>query len=124
MRPLPLALAAIALALCSSAAPAQGVDSDVRCLLVSNVFATKETDAPRKQLAAIAVAFYLGRVDARLQPAQVRASVVAIGKEKIGVDIGRTMTNCAKAMQAKQVATAHLVQDIARTQVPAAAVKK
>ncbi len=118
----PLSLA-LSLALLPAAALAQTptADPDVRCLLVSNVFAEKEPDAKKKQVAILSVTYYLGRVDAKLSPAQFRSAVVAVGKEPLGKDIATTMTNCARALQAKQVATAEMMQAIAKSQAPAAA---
>lgn len=96
-------------------------DPDVRCMLVSNVFAEKETDPKKKQVAIIAVAYYLGRIDVRLQPAQFRTAVIAVGKEPLGKDIAQIMTNCARGLQAKQIATGEMIQGIAKTQQPAGA---
>ena len=70
------------------------------------------------------MAYYLGRVDAKLSPAQFRSAVVAVGKEPMGKDIAQTMTNCARGLQAKQIATAGMIQGIAKSQQPAAAAKK
>jgi hypothetical protein len=115
---------AVGLSLVPAAATAQAADPDVRCMLVSNVFAEKEADPKKKQVAIISVAYYLGRVDAKLSPAQFRSAVVAVGKEPMGKDIAQTMTNCARGLQAKQIATADMIQGVAKSQQPAAAAKK
>ncbi|WP_010217884.1 hypothetical protein [Sphingomonas sp. PAMC 26621] len=118
----PLSLV-LSLALLPAAASAQTptADPDVRCLLVSNVFAEKEPDAKKKQVAILTVTYYLGRVDAKLSPEKFRSAVVAVGKEPLGKDIATTMTNCARALQTKQVATAEMMQGIAKSQAAAAA---
>ena len=116
---------ALGLSLVPVAARAQATaDPDVRCMLVSNVFAEKETDPKKKQVAIISVAYYLGRIDAKLSPAQFRTAVVAVGKEPLGAQIAQTMTNCARGLQAKQIATAEMIQGIAKSQQPTAAAAK
>lgn len=118
-----LSLAA-GLSLLPTVAQAQTADPDVRCMLVSNVFAEKEPDAKKKQVAILSVTYYLGRIDAKLSPAQFRAAVIAVGKEPLGKDIAQTMTACAKGLQSKQIATAEMIQGIAKSQQPAVAPAK
>ncbi|WP_242183401.1 hypothetical protein [Sphingomonas sp. CARO-RG-8B-R24-01] len=91
-------------------------DADVRCLLVSNVFAEKETEPKKKQVAIISVAYYLGRIDARLSATQFRTAILAVGKEPLGKEIAQTMTNCARGLQSKQISTAEMMQGIAKSQ--------
>ncbi len=123
MRRFLLPFAALALALPPAAAVAQTVNQDVKCMLVSNVFATKETDAKRRQIAALSVAYYLGRIDATLSPAQRRAAILLLGKEKMDKDVGAVMTACARNLQTHQVATAQMLQQIGRQQGQAATKK-
>lgn len=108
-------LMTLGLAILPTAASAQaGSDADVRCLLVSNTFAEKETDPQRKQLATLSISFYLGRVDARLSPTQFRAAVTALSKEAAHTDFGTIMTACAKNVIDKQVAVSKVVRDISQ----------
>jgi hypothetical protein len=96
----------VALAAMGLAAPvlAQSVDSDVRCLLAANVFARQEKDPARKQLAAAASVFYLGRLDARISNEQLKAAVLAQAKAMPAASLGPTMTDCAKHLQQKGLA--------------------
>jgi hypothetical protein len=112
---------ALGLSLVPAVANAQATaDPDVRCMLVSNVFAEKETDANKKQVAIISVAYYLGRIDAKLSPAQFRNAVIAVGKEPLGKEIAQIMTNCARGLQSKQIATAEMMKAIGASQQGAA----
>jgi len=78
MRRLILPVAAAALCLTGMVAPAwaQTPDQDVRCLLASNVFATQEKDATKKQIAQTAALFYMGRLDARLSIAELKSRIL------------------------------------------------
>jgi hypothetical protein len=98
----PLSIAILAVA---GAAPlaAQPVDRDVRCLMASNVFAQAEKDPQRRQVALASSFFFLGRLDARVPPAQIKAQLLAQGKTLNAKNVGQTMTECAKVVQAKQV---------------------
>lgn len=55
------------LALITLAAPvwAQDIPSDVRCMLISNVFAKSASDDQAKDLASRILLFFAGRLDAR-----------------------------------------------------------
>lgn len=117
-------LAAAGLAMSPIAAAAQTAEQDVKCMLISNVFATKETDSKRRQIAALSVAFYLGRIDAKMSPDQIRATILRVGKEPMGKNVGLVMTNCARDLQGKQAATAQILQQIGRQQAQAAAKPK
>ena len=123
MRPFFLAFAAAELALAPAAATAQTSEQDVKCMLVSNVFATKEADPKRRQVALLSVAFYLGRIDAKLSPAQFRAMILTVGKEPMDKNVGLVMTNCARGLQAKQGSTAQILQQIGQQQAQLAKAK-
>jgi len=87
-----------ALAAFGTAAPvlAQSVDSDVRCLLAANVWARQAKDPARKQVAAIASMFYLGRLDARIPKEQLQAAMLTQAKAMPASSLGPTMNDCAK----------------------------
>lgn len=110
--------AALALSLLAfpMSASAQAGDPDVRCLIVSNIFAQKEADPQRKQFATLAVSFYLGRIDARLTQAQFRAAVIAMGKQTMGKEVGPIMSACAQTLQTKQIAVSQMIKGIAQAQ--------
>lgn len=96
-----VALAAIGI---TTPVVAQSIDSDVRCLLAANVFARQEKDPARKQIAAAASVFYLGRLDARISNEQLKTAVLAQAKIMPAASLGPTMTDCAKHLQQKGLA--------------------
>ena len=95
-----------ALAAMTLAAPlaAQSADSDVRCLLASNVFVQQEKDPARKQLALAAQAFYLGRLDARISNEQLKAAMQAQAKSMTFASLPATMNDCVKRLAQKGMA--------------------
>lgn len=115
LRPVLLIAAITGLAVAVPAS-AQAVDPDVQCLLASNAFSSLEKDPAKKQMAASAALFYAGRLDARLNPAQIKAKVLASGKSLNQQNAGTIMTACAKQLQAKQKALQAMGQEIARAQ--------
>ena len=83
-------------------ASAQGPDNDVRCLTTSKFFASTEKDPQKKQLAVASAFFFLGRIDARLSPAQIKAQLVAPGALIKQSEAGALMNDCAKRVQLSQ----------------------
>ena len=103
MRTFIISSAALSLGLIAAGpAVAQDAGSDVRCLLVSNVFARVETDATKKGLAQAAAVYFSGRAVARLSPAQIKAQIVAQSKTVDKNSGGPIMTACAKRFQQDQ----------------------
>lgn len=99
------ALAAGALALCfSSAAVAQGVAEDVRCLIAAGVFVRSEKDPAKRQVAFAVRYFYLGRIDARAGEPSLRALLRSEPEALTGANVGPIMTACARSMQSKEAA--------------------
>jgi hypothetical protein len=117
-------LPAIAFAAVIAAAPAfaQDAAADVRCLLVSNAFAGAEKDEGRKQLAILSAHFYLGRIDARLNPAQLKAQVVAVAKTLSPPTMAATMNSCAQRLREKQMVMQTIGKEITAS-APAAPAK-
>lgn len=66
---------AIGTLITTAPASAQAPDNDVRCLTVSKFFAAIEKDPGKKQLSVASAFFYLGRIDARLSTAQLKAQL-------------------------------------------------
>ena len=89
----------IALAFGTTAAPsfAQEAASDVRCMLVSNVFANSDKNSQAKQIASAAVLFYSGRVSA-LPAATTQAALAAEAKQVTAANAAPTMHECAQRM--------------------------
>lgn len=94
------------MALSAGAAPAiaQTADQDVRCMIVANIFANAEKDASKRQVAGAARLFYLGRVDARMSGAGLKAALIAQAKTVTPENAGPAMTACARSMQGKMAA--------------------
>ncbi len=98
-------------------ASAQGVDGDVRCLLLSNFFSKTEKEAPKKQMAAMTGLFYAGRVDARLSGNALKAQLIAQTKALQGQNSGQLMTACAQQVLANQRNLSAIGQQIGQAQV-------
>lgn len=95
-----------ALAAITLAAPlaAQSIDSDVRCLLASNVFVQRGQDPTKKQLFLAAQAFYLGRLDARISNDQLNTAMQAQAKVMTFGSLPATMKDCVKRLAQKGMA--------------------
>ena len=104
-------------------ASAQDVGTDVRCILVSNVFARIETDATRKQLAQASAMYFTGRVTARLSAPQIKAQFLAQSKAVDKYNGGPIMTACAKRFQQDQRMLQGIGQELQKSK-PAAPAKK
>ena len=87
---------ALAATVAPAAAGAQSAGDDVRCLMVSNIFARTTTEARAKQVAQSAKLFYGGRAS-QLTAAELEAAMVA-QKTRIGADAGAIMKACAQSM--------------------------
>lgn len=83
-------------------ASAQDAASDVRCILVSNVFSRVEPDVKKKAVAQATGLYFSGRVSARMSPAQIKAQIVAQAKGLNKDNSGPVMTACAKYLQENQ----------------------
>ena len=99
MRTLTTAASVIAIGFSSIAAPslAQNAASDVRCMLVSNVFANNDKNPQAKQVASAASLFYSGRVSA-LPNAAIQSAVATEAKQLTAANAAPTMTACAQRM--------------------------
>ena len=93
-----IALLAIgALALTAVPASAQ-TPNDVRCLLVSNVFAKAGKAEKERKIAEATMYFYLGRIAGRFSDAQLKAAFDAQQKAIKGMNGAPIMTACARNM--------------------------
>jgi hypothetical protein len=115
LKALPLALAAALLASAGTAS-AQSA-GDIRCIVVSNAFASQATDSNEKKVAESALYFYLGRVGDGLTPARLKSLLDTETKGLSEKTAGAEMDKCVAAIQAK----IKMMQDLA--QPPAAAQK-
>jgi hypothetical protein len=92
------ALVVVAIAVAAPPASAQAVN-DVRCLLVSNLFAKAAKDPKAKALAEASKYYYLGKLQGRVSPAQLKTQAIAQAKTVNAKDAGPFMNDCAKQLQ-------------------------
>ncbi|MFL6725242.1 MAG: hypothetical protein ACJ8FS_01860 [Sphingomicrobium sp.] len=107
MKAAPIALAA-ALLLPGAPAGAQTA-SDVRCLILSNVFAQKAAEPDVQKVAQASFYFYLGRVADRVTAPQLKALFDAQSKTITDATAGAMMKNCVQTLQSR----ADLLQSLA-----------
>ncbi len=88
---------AIAVAATPAALGAQGGGDDVRCLMVSNIFAKSTKEPKAKQIAQSAKLFYGGRAS-QLAAADLEAAMVAQKDRIAAANAGALMNACAQAM--------------------------
>jgi hypothetical protein len=112
MRRFVLLALALAVAL-PTTAQAQIADGDLRCLMVANVFASTEKDVKKRQVASATGLFYLGRIDGRVPPAQLKARILAVGKGMTSKSVGPTMNACVGALQQREQAFQALGRQVA-----------
>ena len=75
--------------------------TSLNCLLASNVFAQRETDPKLKAVAQETLYFYLGRLDPRTTPEQLKAGLKRTLVSLKGVNAAALMSACAHEFQAK-----------------------
>ena len=83
-----------------SQAAAQSAQNDLRCLLVSNLFAKNGSTAKVKRAGEAGSFFYLGRLDGRMSPAQLKAGVREQLKTLTVSNAGQIINRCARHMEA------------------------
>ena len=86
--------------LMSNTATAQSSQNDVRCFLVSNIFAKAAKDPKARKLAEAGVYFYLGRIDGRVSGTQLKRTVREQSKALSAANASAVMAGCARFMQA------------------------
>ena len=97
--------AAIAcLGLFASSASAQTVPDDVRCFLLSNIFAKQEKNPKPQQAAAASLTFYLGRLDGKADAATIASTIRHEGPALNPKTAGTQMTACVARMAHSQQA--------------------
>lgn len=92
-------LAISLLTLGSAPALAQSAPADMKCFIVSNMFAKSATDERAKEAAAKASFFYLGRLAGTA--AAVEAAIDAQGKTITPQNAGPQMQACAQSVEQK-----------------------
>jgi hypothetical protein len=75
--------------------------NDVRCALASNAVAQGSQDQKQKQAARDMFHFYLGRIDARLNAAQLRVEMAAQRNMITPANLNLTMQSCLSVARTK-----------------------
>src|SRR5205085_12128834 len=91
---------AAGLLISSEAAIAQTA-TDAGCLILSNAFAQKATDAQVKKIAETAFYFYLGRVADRTTAPQMKALLDQQSKVITDTTASTMMKNCMQTVQSR-----------------------
>jgi hypothetical protein len=104
--------AAISVLVWGGPAGAQAADNDVRCLTVSKFFAATEKDPRRREHARAMAFFFLGRIDARLPPAQLKSQLGAPSALIKQSGASELRIACAKRVQTSQDALLRLGQSV------------
>lgn len=86
----------------ATSAQAQTVPSDVRCLMLSNIFAKEGGDARSKEAAAQSLLFYIGRLDGRATTQVISAAMRAQRSTINSTNASADMTACAARLQRAQ----------------------
>lgn len=73
----------------------------MNCLLASNLFMQRETDPKLRNLAAQTLYFYLGRIDPRVTPQQLKVGLRQAGEALHGANAVPLMNSCSHELQAK-----------------------
>ena len=81
------------------AAAAQASDPDMRCVILGEFYLTIDKDAGRKLMASAVSLYFLGRVDARLSPSELRSKYVSEAKGLQGRNTGSLMNDCVQQLQ-------------------------
>lgn len=112
------------LMLAAAPAMAQNVDGDVRCFMVSSVFAQMDKDPKRQQVAFAARYYFLGRLDGRLASPQLKEKMTVQGKLLTPKTLGPTMDGCVKQLAAVEQTFTTIGREVAAAQKNAAAAPK
>lgn len=84
--------------------------STFNCIVASNVFTQRLTNPNAKALAERTLYFYLGRLDARVTPQQLKDGLKRSASSLVGANGGLLMNACAHELQEK----ARMVQSAAQ----------
>jgi len=96
-------LAVLSVASFATAASAQSVGEDVRCLMLSNVFARAAKDDKGREVAVRSALFYLGRINGRSDirdlPGETRRAGSSIDAKVAGVQMDACVGRLNRAEQ-------------------------
>jgi hypothetical protein len=94
---------------------AQGIPEDVRCLVLSNLFAKSGADARGRQVAGQTMLFYVGRLDGRADARTIVNAMRAQGRRIDPRAAATEMSACA----ARLARAEQTIQALGRTAAPA-----
>ena len=97
-----------------SPASAQTVPEDVRCMLLSNVFAKGASDEKVRNGATQNLAFYIGRLDGRADPQGIASAIRTQASSIDPKTAGPAMDACASRM----ARAAQSIQALGKTAAP------
>lgn len=103
----------LASALLPSPAAAQSIDEDIRCMVLSNVFAKGAKDAVPREAAANSLLYYLGRVAARVPATELKSRYLAQVGALQGQALDLLMNSCFKQFRAQERAITSMSQEAA-----------
>lgn len=105
----------IAALMIPSPAPAQLVDQDVRCMILSAFFQNGAKEPAQKQVAATSLLYYLGRVSARVPSSSLKSVYLAQAVGLKNENAGLLMNACVKQLQSQELLMNNVRQEIARS---------
>lgn len=93
-------------------AQAQSTSEDVRCLMVSSVFARIARDDNTRRASAMTGAFYLGRLNGRISPAALTAAIKSQDNGMPAKQAEPIMRACAARATAAQEQVAAIAKQL------------
>jgi hypothetical protein len=93
-------------------ANAQSTNEDVRCLMVSSVFARIAKDDNTRRASAMTGAFYLGRLNGRISPAALTAAIKSQDNGMPAKQAEPIMRACAARATAAQEQVAAIARQL------------
>ncbi len=89
---------------------AKPLDDDVRCLLISSGYARQAKEENSRRASSMTAAFYLGRINGRMDTAALSAAVRAQGSGVPANEAAPVMRACAARASAAQDQMSAIVQ--------------
>lgn len=106
--------ACIFVALAGPAHAASPGNDNIRCMMLSNLFANGVKDAHLREIASEARFYYLGRIADAMTDTQIESALVAAGKTISNASAGAEMTRCAQPMIARAKEMSTISNDLAQ----------
>ena len=94
-------ITSILVALAGAAHAEPPVNENIRCIMLSNLYANGAKDEHLREIASDSRFFYLGRIADSMTEAQIKAAAIAEGKTISNANAGAEMNRCAEPMIAR-----------------------